>query len=274
MVVRVSLLSVDGNPNTTVAPLEIDLLLERAAAFGSYFSALAALPDEPGWVPSAALAEPESPALSVLLDRIEAETGSANGRMLSAFLVHRYAWRLAAPAAAVYLAADTLPDLAADAVWLNPAAEPIDVAYTSRWGAIRDGSFASRTELETWFRQGFAAHLAPLVAQLRARLPLGERAMWVIAADACAAAFLAAGELLGDERRAVARFRSAILDPPDSRFRSRMSFFTVRVDGTPRTVLRRGSCCQSFRIDDEFCSTCPRVPVREQRGRVLAELHA
>jgi hypothetical protein len=262
-----------GNANTKIAVGEIERQLEAAAAFGSYFEALPTAPDETGWISAASLAAPGSPALAALLARIEHETGSSNGRVLSAFLVHRHAWRIAAPAAAVYLAADLLPDLAPDAVWLKPADEPPGVAYSGVWG-IGNGSVARREAMETWFRNGLIAHLAPLIAELRAALPLGRRAMWLIAADACASAFLAAGEQLGRERQAVARIRSALLDPPGTPFRGRTAFFTLTVDGRRRTVVRRGSCCQSFRIDDVLCSTCPRVPEREQRKRVREELLA
>jgi hypothetical protein len=254
------------------APAAIEPALEQAGVWGSYFAAFTELPEEPGWAPAVTLASSRSRALDEQLQRIADETCSRNGRVLSAFVVHRYAWRLAAPAASVYLAADALPDVGRYAVWLKPDADPLGIAYTGVWGSLRDGTFVNRADLETWFRTQLTDHLAPLVAELRSRLPLGERAMWVIAADACASAFLAAGEQLDDEARAVARIRSLLLDPPGTAFGGRTSFFTIDLDGRTRTVVRRGSCCQSFRVDGAFCSTCPRVPETEQRSRVYDEL--
>ena len=201
--------------------------------------------------------------LSDQLERIAAETGSTNGRVLAAFLVHRYAWRLAGPLAAVQLETDTLPDLGPGAVWIKPDGDPIGVAFVGDWHACR-----------TRFRADLTAHLEPLIAQLRNRLPLGRRALWLIAADAFASAFVAAGELLDVQDEAVERIRGLILDPRDSAFRGGTGFFTVTVGGRPHTVVRRGSCCQSFRVDGAFCATCPRVPAVEQRRRVAAELGA
>ena len=241
----------------------VSAALDRAGEWGSYFSATTGVADEPGWYPASALARSGGDVLSEQLERIAAETASKNGRVLAAFLVHRYAWRLAGPVAAVQLETDALPDLGPEAVWIKPAGDPIGVAFAGDWHACG-----------TQFRADLTAHLEPLIAELRNRLPLGRRALWLIAADAFASAFVAAGELLDLRQEAVERIRSLILDPHDSAFRGKTGFFTVTVAGRAHTVVRRGSCCQSFRVDGEFCATCPRVPLLEQRRRVTAELSA
>jgi ferric iron reductase protein FhuF len=246
---------------------EVSEALERSRGCGPWFAAddLRGLPA--GWMHARVLAEPGSEVLSAQLERIAVETGTANGRVLAGFFVHRYAWRLAAPAAYVHLATGALPDVGADAVCLDAAGDPIGIGFAGGWRG-------TSPETETWFRASLTAHFAPLIGTLRARLPLGRRAMWVIAADAWASAFVAAGEQLGCEREAVTRVRRLLLDPPGTAFRGRTSFFTLAVDGRDHTVVRRGSCCQSFRVDGELCSTCPRVPVPEQEHRVRAELAA
>ena len=242
--------------------VSVGVALERARALGPYFSA-STRADGPGWCPASALARPGGDVLSGQLGRIAGETGSTNGRVLAAFLLHRYAWRLAGPLAAVQLEADALPDLGPDAVWIEPDDDPIGVAFAGDWHACG-----------TRFLADLTAHLAPLVAALREQLPLGTRTLWLIAADAFASAFVAAGELLDLEHEAVGRIRSLILDPPGSAFSGGTDFFTVAVRGRPHTVVRRGSCCQSFRVDGQSCSTCPRVPLVEQRRRVTDELSA
>jgi hypothetical protein len=164
------------------------------------------------------------------------------------------------PLAAVQLEVGALPGLGPEAVWIKPAGDPIGVAFAGDWHASG-----------TRFRAELTAHLEPLIAELRNRLPLGTRALWLIAADAFASAFVAAGELLDLQQEAVERIRSLILDPRDSAFRGNTGFFTVTVADAPHTVVRRGSCCQSFRVDGEFCATCPRVPLVEQRRRGRAQ---
>jgi ferric iron reductase protein FhuF len=241
--------------------------LERARGLGPWFAAEELPRRRSGWVAASVLAEPGPEPLSAQLARVEHETGTANGRVLAGFFVHRYAWRLAAPTAFVHLATGALPDVGADAVHVDPAADPIGIGFTGGWRVATN-------EVETWFRTSLTAHFAPLIGTLRTRLPLGRRAMWVIAADAWASAYVSAGEQLGCEAEAVARVRRLILDPPGTAFRGRTGFFAVDVHGRAHTVVRRGSCCQSFRVDGELCSTCPRVPEAEQENRVRAELAA
>jgi FhuF-like iron-sulfur protein len=245
-----------------VAPLEptaVGEALERARECGAWFAAEELAGLRPGWARASSLAAPGSALLSAQLAGIADETGTANGRVLAGFFVHRYAWRLAAPTAFVHLSTGALPDVASGSVHLDGAADPIGVGFAGVW---RAGSRST----DAWFNAR--------LAELRARLPLGRRAMWVIAADAWASAFVSAGELLGCEPEAVLRVRRLLLDPPGTAFRGRTGFFTLEADGRTHTVVRRGSCCQSFRVDGELCSTCPRVPVPEQERRVRADLAA
>jgi ferric iron reductase protein FhuF len=245
--------------------------LECARRCGPYFSAEAGRPNGPAWLPASALARPNGPPLSDQLARIHGETRTTDRRVLGAYFIHRYAWRIAGPVASVYLAADALPDVDPDAVFLDVADDPIGIAFAGRWSIVGDGPGARGTQ-EAGFSETLTAHFAPLIAALRERVPLGERTLWAIAADAFASAFVAAGEFLEREGEAVERVRGLILDVPGTAFRSGTDFFTVDVGGRSHTVVRRGSCCQSFRLDGELCSTCPRVPAAEQRRRAAREI--
>jgi ferric iron reductase protein FhuF len=199
-----------------------------------------------------------------------------DGRVQAAFFIHGHCWRIAAPAIACYLAESRVPDVSPGNVAVRfdrQGAAAAPSLRSSRFAGLpADGqatlACADSDALRGWLRERLEHHLAFVVSALRAHSPLGVRAQWALAADACASAYLWAGKKLGDQDRACAE-AGALLAAPGSPLRSRGTFLDLEHAGRHEIFLRRGSCCLSYRLPEPtYCATCPLIPMEETERRL------
>lgn len=129
------------------------------------------------------------------------------------------------------------------------------------------------------FEQGFIAHLAPVVAVLKARAGLSSGAQWRLAADALAGAFLEIGRAIGDEARGMAE-ALAIVKRPGSRLYSEELCYEQIAALDPasgaelsRQYRIRCGCCLYFKTEGgSFCDTCVLLEPEDRRARLAAHL--
>jgi ferric iron reductase protein FhuF len=224
-----------------------------------------------GWMPAADLAD----HLPAVLARVGRRWETDDRRVQAAFFAHEYSWRVAGPAIAAYLAEARVPELAPEHVAVR-----FDADGSVRPIAFRSHAFAGLTRevngdaLLHHLKRDLEEHLAVTVAALRAHAPLGARALWALAADASASAFLTAGAALGDQGRARERAET-FLELSESTLRTLGTFLTLEYGDRSEIFLRRGSCCLSYRIGDhEYCATCPLIPPEETERRLREILRA
>jgi hypothetical protein len=266
--------------------------LRRVTALDDFLAADVG-PLEAGWFTATALPTPDSAELSEGIARVVAHYPGADRRVAGAFITGEYAWYFAAAAVAAYLAEGRVPDLSHQNVALryrtftwhdhgeSGESERFDVRFLSgRFAALPGDPDAGRPEvqimpdadaLRTWLRTSLEAHLAPLIEAVAAQTRLGRRAQWNLAADAIAALFLHAGQLLGDEARgqaeglAVVKAAGSPLRNPDT------GYITVEVGGHCETFRARGGCCLFYRVPPgERCTSCVLRPP-DERAQLLRD---
>lgn len=107
----------------------------------------------------------------------------------------------------------------------------------------------------------------PLITALRLRARLGERALWIAAAETCAGAMIAAlppGISVSAARVAL----DAFLEDPTSPLRAHPEIVSATDDGRSPLGLLGHDCCAMFRLPNQpYCTTCPHLPYED---RVLA----
>lgn len=219
-----------------------------------------------GWIRAEAI----EAVLPACLDAVGADLKTDDRRVQAALFMWRYAWHVAEPAIGCFVADRPLPDVAADNVVLrmDESGTVGAAAFISRrsdWA----GSGAARRD---WLHARLESHFTLTVDAVCAHAPLGARAQWALAADACATAFLEAGQRLGREVESCAD-AFAFLAMPGSPLRSRVSFFRLEEAGHRALFLRRRSCCLTHRVrGEDHCSSCPLLPESERDRRLRAEL--
>jgi hypothetical protein len=227
------------------------------------------------------------------LDRRLAAVGAAYGTgsrtVIARFFVDGYAWSVVGIGVAGYAGGRRVPDLAADNLALrfgdhggleavalrrggfaclpgDPAAAHPDAAVVPDVDALRRS-----------LREGMVAHLAPLVAALRARSSLGERSLWLGVADHCVRLFLAATAHLDPNGCLAAREReaAALIQAPDSPLRGPTGVLFVEHDGRTIPWIGRAACCLGYHIPEHGrCDHCPAYRVPERIARIRASLAA
>lgn len=115
-------------------------------------------------------------------------------------------------------------------------------------------------------------HLSPVVAGIRARSPIGLRALWGTVADDVGFAFLKAGRHAGklDLARSEADAILAGASPP---LRALPTWFPFEHRCTPQLHLTRGTCCLAYKTADHgYCVTCPSTSDEERCQRLCSWL--
>lgn len=246
--------------------------LARVSALDEWLAAEFIPAVGPGWIDPTRL----RPHLPDLLERIGNRWNTDDRRVEAAFFMHSYSWRIAGPATACYLAERRVPELAA-----KHMAVRFDTEGTAGPPAFRSPRFAGppgdcqsdvtcgdAAELLLRLKHGLEAHLALTVEALQGHAPLGTRALWALAADAAATAFLLAGAKLGDQERARAE-AEAFFVLRSSPLRTKATFLQLEHAGRREVFLRRGSCCLIYRLaGHEYCATCPLIPLDETERRL------
>lgn len=191
------------------------------------------------------------------------------------FWFGHYAYTIELITFAFFVVEGRVPDLSPDQVWLR-IGENTDIQNLAwrghRFAALPDDPDAShpdcmvlptRQALREYMREQLTSHLTPLVDTISTYSSLGKPGLWEIAADYTAFAFVALGELLGDE--AIGMKESQAFSAQRSRLSVRRSFIPIEHLGTTHYLLDRVSCCLYYQVGDgKYCHSCPHRPVEER----------
>jgi ferric iron reductase protein FhuF len=247
--------------------------LARVSSLDELLAARVGPPPGKDWIEATELGA----RLPEILMRIGRHWKTDDRRVQAAFFIHDHCSRIAAPAIACYLAERRVPDVSPGNVAVRFDREGAAAApsfRSPRFAGLRDDpearpACADDETLREWLRERLEHHLTCVVSALRTYSPLGQRAQWAVAADACALAFLWAGQKLGDQNSARAEAET-LLAAPGSPLRSRGIFVEVEHLGRCEIFLRRGSCCLAYRLPEvaTYCPTCPLIPMEETERRL------
>lgn len=238
------------------------------------------VPVEPGWVTSAELAS-DGELIEELLRRLGREYGSNDRAALGTLFLRGYLWRLLVPIVSAFLIDRRMSDPGQENVALNfdRCGVAAGLAFASeRFVTLPDDPaaehpdaqvFAFEDELLVYLRDRLAAGLPDFFAALRRVRPRRSvQALWGVAADVCAEAFMHAGQALGreDEARAFAEF---MLGGP-SPLSGSTNYVLLEHDGFSMLTRVRNTCCLYYKVGEAPCFTCPRTTNEERVERLAA----
>ena len=210
-----------------------------------------------------------------LFQRLLSHYKSSRRRPPAMFWFGHYAYTIELITFAFFVTEGRVPDLSMNQVWmrLGESTDIQNVAWKGRsFAALPEDPDAShpdcvvlptRDALRAYMREQLIAHLTPLVESISAYSSLGKPGLWEIAAEYTAFAFVALGELLGDE--AIGAQESESFSSPQSRLHVRRGFIPIEHIGTTHYLLDRISCCLYFQVEGgRYCHSCPHRPVEER----------
>lgn len=229
---------------------------------------------QPGWFSVADLVA-ESHHMKHLFRGLLAHYKATRRRPPAMFWFGHYAYTIELITFACFVVEGRVPDLAASQVWmrLGENTDIQNVAWKGRcFAALPDDPdashpdcivFPTRDALREYMRKQLIDHLTPLVDSISAFSSLGKPGLWEIAAEYTAFAFVALGELLGDE--AVGVEESRAFSAIRSRLSPRRDFIPIEHIGTTHYLLDRISCCLYYQVEGgRYCHSCPHRPVEER----------
>jgi ferric iron reductase protein FhuF len=228
----------------------------------------------PGWFSAADLAA-ENRQMEQLFHRLVSHYKSARLRPPAMFWFGHYAYTIELITFACFVVDERVPDLSSSQVWmrLGETADIHHLAWKGRcFAALPNDPDAShpdcivlptREALREYVREQLIAHFTPLVEAISAYSSLGKPGLWEIATEYTAFAFVALGELLGDE--AVGAEESRAFSATRSRLSVRRDFIPIEHIGTTHYLLDRVSCCLYYQVEGgKYCHSCPHRPVEER----------
>lgn len=111
-------------------------------------------------------------------------------------------------------------------------------------------------------------HLSPVIAAIRARSPIGLRALWGTVADDIAFGFVTAGRHVGEIERARVE-GDAVLVAAAPPLQAMPSWFPFEHRGQPQLHVTRGTCCLAHKAPGNgYCTTCPSTSDEERCQRL------
>lgn len=236
-------------------------------------------PAGPGWHTAGDLLADDGAGLNRLLADISARTGGQPD-VAASYLAGWYASPVISVAVAGWFLHRRVLDVARANVslhvhqdgWLDAiaiegpgmAVVPGDPAAGEPGVVVVADEGALRAHLVT----SLLGHLSPVVAAIRARSPIGLRALWGTIADDIGFAFLTAGRHVGalDLARAEADAVLAAASPP---LQALPVWFPFEHRGEPTLHLIRDTCCLAHKTTDHgYCTTCPSTSDEERCQRL------
>ena len=227
-----------------------------------------------GWLSVADLVT-ESQHMDHLFQRLLSHYKSTRRRPPAMFWFGHYAYTVELITFACFVVERRVPDLSRSKVWmrLGENGDIENVAWKGRcFAALPEDPDAShadcivllnREALREHMREQLTAHLTPLVEAISAYSSLGKPGLWEIAAEYTAFAFVALGELLGDETFGAEESRA--FSSTRSRLSVRRNFIPIEHIGTTHYLLDRISCCLYYQVEGgKYCHSCPHRPVEER----------
>jgi hypothetical protein len=236
-----------------------------------------------GWLGAAALVADGAPHLDRLLAQVGAEAETERSDVMASFFFGGYGWLLASIGVGCFLVDRRVPSLAAEDVAFRfektgHAAEA--ALFSNRLTVLPDDPTVGDPAvtvvpnvptLRAALRRVPEAHLAPVVAAVRARAPLGTRALWLSVADDIAGSVVEHGK---GEDQPVAALReeiAALVGAAGAAWRGRTGVIEIEADGRREAFMARASCCLNDKLAaSAHCVTCPLVPAEERYRRLQA----
>lgn len=226
------------------------------------------------WFSVAELAT-ENQCMELLFQQLLSHYKTDRLRPPAMFWFGHYAYTVELITFACFVVEGRVPDLSTDQVWLR-IGESTDIQNLAwrgrRFAGLPDDPDAShpdcivlptREALREYMREQLTVHFTPLVHAISAYSSLGKPGLWEIAADYTAFAFVALGELLGDE--AIGMKESQAFSATPSRLSVRRNFIPIEHLGIKHYLLDRVSCCLYYQVGDgKYCHSCPHRPVEER----------
>ncbi|MHA4819401.1 (2Fe-2S)-binding protein [Streptomyces aculeolatus] len=248
------------------------------------------LPAGPGWVAAADLAaggEVLDDFLAWDAEQVRRTYGEdARPDVVASFGLHRYAWSACLLVTLPWFLLRRVPRVPLDAVALHRNADGSRMRVAVRGGAfaclpddpaaglpgarVVAGEEALRAEV----RAAVAEHLEPVLAAFGPRMRRGPRALWGMATDEIVEGLWYLGELLGEERRAMAETARLLpgTGPATAPYAGGAAFRTLTGPAGESLATRdRASCCMYYTLrPDDTCVTCPRTCDTERVARLVA----
>lgn len=227
-----------------------------------------------GWFSVADLAA-ENHHMEHLFQQLLAHYKATRRRPPAMFWFGHYAYTIELITFAFFVVEARVPDLSTSHIWmrLGETTDIQNMAWKGRsFAALPDDPNAShpdcivlptREALREYMRGQLINHLTPLVESISAYSSLGKPGLWEIAAEYTAFAFVALGELLGNEVIGVEESRA--FSGIRSQLSPRRGFIPIEHIGTTHYLLDRISCCLYYQVEGgKYCHSCPHRRVEER----------
>lgn len=236
---------------------------------------IGALEDQPMWtIP--ALLDPDQPVINDHLSIMEQEYKTTNGEVLARFYLGGFTYALASMAVAAFVIDRRVPVLDPRTLsltvgsWGGPESL---VLADSRFWCLPDDAEANhpdaiavlnRDVLRDHLRETIVHLCAPLIAALRQRVKIGERALWIAVAESCAGALVEAlpqDSLLADAETET----EALIGEASSPLRAKPEIIVLTAGHLRGLGMLGKDCCANFKIPGEpYCDSCPHRPRQER----------
>lgn len=258
--------------------------LGRIQASNDYLAVRSDRPHGLGWLAAEDLLEPAAGQIDHLLAHVGLSAGTPRREAMANFFFSGYSWLLTAVVVGAFLLDRRVPalDPAAVMVRFDEGGYPVEMAVLSgHFTTLPDDPAAGdpavtivpdRASLGLVVGREIEGHLAPVVAVVRARAPLGTRALWLSVADSIA--WSVVHHLKGvASRDEVAVQVAALTHGAAFPWRGRTGVVEIEARGRRELFVERASCCLNCKLPSaEHCRTCPLIPVGERERRLQAYL--
>ncbi|MFI5986911.1 (2Fe-2S)-binding protein [Streptomyces sp. NPDC051555] len=229
-------------------------------------------PRGPGWVGADELAQGGA-ALDSYLAWDDAQVLRDYGHkgrpdVIATFGLHRYAWSACLLITVPWLLARRVPHLPPDRVAHHRSEGRMSIEV-ERFACLPDDPAAGlpgalvvpdEEALRAQVRAAVAEHLGPVLEGFGPRTRRGRRALWGLVTDGVVESLWYVGDLLGEERRAMAEL-DLLLPGGSAPYTGGSGFRTLTGPAGEELPTRdRASCCFFYTIrPDDTCTTCPRT---------------
>lgn len=188
--------------------------------------------------------------------------------VVAGFGLHRYAWPACLLITLPWFLHRRVPRLPASQVALHRTLGRMSV-HVESFACLPDDPAAALPgarvvpdveALRAEVRAAVAQHLEPVLAGFGPRMRRGRRALWGMVTDDVVESLWYLGQLLGEERRAMAELE-ALLPGSTAPYTGGAGFRTLSgPDGIELPTRDRASCCFFYTIRPaDTCDTCPRT---------------
>ncbi|MEU9253503.1 (2Fe-2S)-binding protein [Streptomyces sp. NPDC048270] len=236
-----------------------------------------------GWVGADELAA-GGPALDAFLAWDDAQILRDYGQqarpdVVATFGLHRYAWPACLLITLPWFLQRRVPRLPASEVAFHRTQGRMAV-HVAEFACLPDDPAAAlpgarvvpdEEALRAEVRAAVAQHLEPVLAGFGPRMRRGRRALWGMVTDEVVESLWYIGDLLGEERRAMAELE-ALLPGGAAPYTGSAGFRTLSgPDGRELPTRDRASCCFFYTIrPEDTCVTCPRTCDADRVTRLTA----